>query len=252
MDTKTADLEINETEDAPCKAKFDADEAARMIGLSAQQRKRDAILRGANQSQAAKHAGYSGDGANLRATGSKVAKSDKIKAYLAWARNEGAAPVDAPADANELKRVLSKHLRGSDKSASIRAAEVLHRLESAEAASRATVMPRSPEAVLEEIAALSEFCALFAIDLAASVGLTWLPKPPPPPVARERAIETLQKKLGPGAAAAAAARHVPTTPSRSSMTAIRGAASESIPFRAMTTPLPRVLRRAVTGLINCS
>lgn len=161
---------------------FDPDEAARMLGLTSRQRVfADALLKGCTQAAAAKAAGYSGEGNGLRAAGSKIARSDAVRSYLAWARSEGAGPPDAPADATELKRTLSKHLRSGDRSASIRAAEVLARLEAAEAAERSAASRlMEPDAILEMIAGVGDVWRLWAQCFAKQLGVDWKPKQPVP------------------------------------------------------------------------
>ncbi|CAN0360804.1 unnamed protein product, partial [Phaeothamnion confervicola] len=97
----------------------------------------DAILMGCTQTRAAEIAGYSGQGATLRSTASNTAKSPKVMSYIAWAKNGQAGLPDDPATLAEIERTLSKHLRGSDKPASLRASELLTKLHIARDEARA-------------------------------------------------------------------------------------------------------------------
>jgi hypothetical protein len=134
-------------------SKFDPDECAALLGLTHKQRKAaDAFLRGANKTKSAEAAGYSGTGPNLRATASKIFASKNVKQYIALAQSGGAGVPDAPADRDELKKVLSRLLRGTDKPTQIRAAEVLHRLSLAEAEEAAARNMPDPREVLNQIA----------------------------------------------------------------------------------------------------
>jgi hypothetical protein len=100
-----------------------------LVGASAMQVKfAKAIVEGLNLTASARAAGYRGEGAALRGHACRVAKSNKVKALISWARAGGAGPSDVPGDLKELKRILWKHARGADKNHSIKATEVLHRL----------------------------------------------------------------------------------------------------------------------------
>ena len=68
-----------------------------LIGASDMQvRFAKALVDGLSQTAAAKAAGYRGEGAALRGHASRVAKSNKIKALVSWARAGGAGPSDNP------------------------------------------------------------------------------------------------------------------------------------------------------------
>jgi len=86
------------------------------------------LIAGLSQTAAARAAGYKGDGAGLRGLASRLAKSNKVRALLGWAKAGGAGPSDAPGDVSELKRILWKHARGADKNHALKATEILHRL----------------------------------------------------------------------------------------------------------------------------
>ncbi len=102
---------------------------AELVGASEKQaRFAKAIVDGLNQTQSAKAAGYRGEGVQLRSIGHRIAKSNKVRALIAWAKAGGGGPPDNPGDLQELKRILWKHARGADKNHSIKATEVLHRL----------------------------------------------------------------------------------------------------------------------------
>lgn len=143
----------NMTEDAEQPAgKFDPQEAKLMLGLSELQfRFAMARLKGMNQSHAAREAGYQGDDAQIRSSGSTAARSSKVIQFLAWAEREGAGISDSPCDTAELKRVLSKHIRAADKATSIRAAEALHRINQADAERE---VEHDPKTTLKQIADL--------------------------------------------------------------------------------------------------
>lgn len=138
-----------ETEAAP---DFDPAEAAKMLGLSDKQYKFAlARLKGANKTQSARAAGYGGSDEDMRSTGSRVAASEKVKAFLKWAETSGAGVPDEPCDSVELKRILSRHARGDDKNTAIRAAEVLHRICNAEAVDEGEGDPADTLAEIAEI-----------------------------------------------------------------------------------------------------
>jgi hypothetical protein len=100
-----------------------------LVGTSAKQTKfARRICDGLNQTQAAKAAGYRGEGSGLRGHAARLAKSNKVRALISWAKAGGAGPSDVPGDLKELKRILWKHARGSDKNFSIKSSEILHRL----------------------------------------------------------------------------------------------------------------------------
>jgi hypothetical protein len=86
------------------------------------------LVEGKNKFQAYRDAGYGMDGAAGRGAASRLAKSHKVRALLAWAKGGGAGPTDNPGDLKELKRILWRHARGADKNHSIKAAQVLHQL----------------------------------------------------------------------------------------------------------------------------
>src|SRR5689334_14703130 len=111
------DPEIPETQDgAPRKYTFDADATARMLNLSDKQKKWClARLRGANKTQAAREAGYKGTDGQIRSAGHNVSNSGPVKRFLELAALEGGGVTDGPVDFTELKRILSRHARGSDK-----------------------------------------------------------------------------------------------------------------------------------------
>jgi len=70
-----------------------------------------------------------------------------------------------PAGSIELKRILSRHARGKDKGASIRAAEVLHRLEQREDELRREEEAQGdPRQTLEKIAEINPTYALLLAD----------------------------------------------------------------------------------------
>lgn len=178
-------------------APFDANEAAILLGLSDKQRRfADAILAGANQTQAARAAGYGGEGSALRSTASEVAQSPRVQSYLSWARNNRSGVPNDPATLQEVEMRLSELLRGKDASAAIRAAEVLNRLHTARAeASR----DRTPDPIesLNKLAGLSEFGLLVAMTLARAHQIAWKPPEPPAPDAEARQIEKLRAGMSP-------------------------------------------------------
>ena len=155
---------------------FDPDEARRMLGLTPLQFKfAMARLKGASRSQAAKVAGYAGEegSSQLRQAGSEAARSEKVIAFLKWAETSGAGVPDEPVDATELRKIMSRHARGDDKNASIRACEVLHKLDLADAETRAArEAAMAPSDVLNMIAAILPD---MAIALASKFGIAWTP-----------------------------------------------------------------------------
>ena len=118
------------TDEAP----FDWAEGALLVGTSKRQTAfARAKCAGLNNSRAAKAAGYSGDDEQLRQAGYRVSRSDKVKALIHLAQVQGGGIPEKPGDVAELKRILWRHARGGDKPASMRASEILHRLDAAEA-----------------------------------------------------------------------------------------------------------------------
>ena len=99
--------------------------------------------------------------------------SPKVQSFLALAKQEGYGVPDEPGDATELKHILWKHARGDDKNHSIRAAEVLHRIENEEAAKVNDLEDENPLAILEHIARLDPS---LAVKLSEEAGLAWKPE----------------------------------------------------------------------------
>jgi hypothetical protein len=94
------------------------------------------LLEGDNFTQAAFRAGYSGarDSVQLRTSGSQAARSKPVQAALALAESRGLGIPTAPGDRDELKRLLWKCARSSDKNVSIKASTELMKLEEQEKA----------------------------------------------------------------------------------------------------------------------
>jgi phage terminase small subunit len=155
-------------------SEFDFGEAAELCGLSSLQRDfARAVLRGANRTQAARAAGYSGTDEQLRGAGYKAYNSPKVQSFLALAKQEGCGVPDEPGDASELKHILWKHARGDDKNHAIRAAEVLHRIEKEEAAKANDLEDEKPLVILERIARLDPSLAK---KLAEEQDINWKPE----------------------------------------------------------------------------
>lgn len=152
---------------------FNSEEAAALLELSPRQKAfADHILMGCTQTRAAEMAGYSGEDSTLRSTASRVMASEKVQAYLAWARNGKAGLPDNPATIAEIERKLSEHLRGSDKNASIRASELLTKLHIAreEADRNAT---QTPTEVLDDMAKLGPIGLGLAMWVSRATGVAW-------------------------------------------------------------------------------
>jgi hypothetical protein len=155
-------------------SEFDFGEAAELCGLSSLQRDfARAVLRGANRTQAAQAAGYSGTDEQLRGAGYKAYNSPKVQSFLALVKQEGYGVPDEPGDASELKHILWKHARGDDKNHAIRAAEVLHRIEKEEAAKANDLEDENPLKILERIAQLDP---LLAVKMAEEQNINWKPE----------------------------------------------------------------------------
>ncbi len=160
-----------------------------------------ALMKGANKTQAAREAGYRGEGSTLRSSASQLAKSHKVKALLAWAKAGGAGLTDVPGDVDELKKILWRHARGSDKNASLRATEVIHKLEAQERESAAQHGGSS----LETLNEIAEIAPVFAAMLADHNDVDW--KPPSLAISEMRAeiermrvvVARLSLKSGPTA-----------------------------------------------------
>jgi hypothetical protein len=133
-----------------------------LVGASARQVKfAQGLVNGLSQTASARHAGYAGTDSALRGAASRIAKSSKVRALVQWARAGGAGPSDTPGDAAELKKILWRHARAKDPARSIKATEVLHRIEAAERERDAAVEAAShdPVKTLEQIAKLSPILA---------------------------------------------------------------------------------------------
>lgn len=125
-----------------------------------------ALMDGANKTQAAREAGYGGEGSTLRSHASQLAKSHKVRALIAWAQAGGAGPTDVPGDPEELKRILWRHARAKDPARSIKATEVLHRLDAQEREALAARPAMDPISTLNEIAKCSVILAQVMADKA--------------------------------------------------------------------------------------
>jgi hypothetical protein len=147
---------------------FDADATARMLSLTDLQKKWClARLRGANKTQAAREAGYQGDSEQLRQAGFRASQSGPVKRFLELAALDGGGVADGPVDYHELKRILSKHARGSDKNSAINACNALAKIADKESeAERDLALNSNPVDVLCEIADLSDDCFTIALNLA--------------------------------------------------------------------------------------
>jgi len=170
---------------------FNSEEAAALLELSPRQKAfADYVLKGCTQTRAAELAGYAGTGSHLRSTASGIAKSEKVRAYWAWARNGKAGLPDDPATLAEIERTLSQHLRGSDKNASLRASELLTKLHIAREES-AKNTSRTPTEVLDEMAKLGPIGVGLALWLSRMTKVAW--KPPVP--ATDGAVGAFEKAL---------------------------------------------------------
>ena len=156
---------------------FDPLEAARTLGMTAKQKRyADNLLLGMTQTKAAVAAGYSPKHAS--ATASK-ANTERVKAYLAWARAGGHGVPDTAASDDELRRILSRHARGHDKAVSVKATEALirvNRLIRETEAGRTQAF--NPKAVLDRMCELGQFGIIAALGNAKHFGMTdWTPPP---------------------------------------------------------------------------
>ncbi len=114
---------------------FDWAEAARTVGASEKQVEfAKALLSGANNTSAARSAGYAGDDVQLRSAGYAAARSGKVQALLSLARAGGAGVVDDIVSLDESKRILSRLARQGDPNAKVRALSALQQLRAGEAA----------------------------------------------------------------------------------------------------------------------
>lgn len=179
----------DDTESGNEPSSFNAQATAKMLGLSAKQLAWClATLKGANQTAAARSAGYEGTPEQLRSAGSRIARSAKVQRFLELAALEGGDVGGATMDVEEQRRQLSKMARGTDKNSAIRAIEVLHRLDLNErAAQEARDQNNDPKDCLEDIAAISPF---IAYHLAQHYQMPWTPTPE-----RAAAIEEARRSL---------------------------------------------------------
>ncbi len=107
---------------------------------------------------------------SLRNAGYRVSRSDKVRSFLKWTEVGGAGVSDQPLSSDDLKRILSKHANGGDKNASIRACEVLNRINLAERDAAKSEHPLDLTAILEQIARHSPE---LAAGLAKEKGIDW-------------------------------------------------------------------------------
>lgn len=115
-----------------------------------------AILGGANQTQAARMAGFPQEGIDLRKKASALAGTKRIKGFLQAARLAGAeVDPEKVMDREARRRLLSRIAAGHDKSAALRAAELLNKMESEDKDARASGDLPDPKDILKEIAAMS-------------------------------------------------------------------------------------------------
>jgi hypothetical protein len=119
--------------DEPIEHEVNWTEGADITGCTPMQTKFvQGLCQGMTKTAAARFAGYQMEGAGLRGHAAKLAKSNRVRALLAWARTAGAGPSDNPGDVRELKRLLWRHARGSDAQRSIAAVQALHKIEADE------------------------------------------------------------------------------------------------------------------------
>lgn len=172
------------------------EDAADKLGLTELQKKYgDARFAGCNQTQSARLAGYSGEGARLRSTASEVERSAAVQAYIAWKRSGQAGIPDDPASREEIKRTLSRILRNEkDRSTAIRAAEALHRIDAFERDGKEDV-PGTPVKVLDAMAVSGELGLLLAVMLSRQFKLDWEPPTPIDPDAERRQIERVRTTM---------------------------------------------------------
>jgi hypothetical protein len=131
-----------------------------------------ALCRGASKTQAAKQAGYKGEGSGLRGLASRMSKSHKVMALIAWAKAGGAGPSEIEGDPKELRRILWRHARSQDATRSIRASEVLHKLDADEKARAAAAEDQpNPAGALAEIAQGSTGWLALVLGLTHSIEL---------------------------------------------------------------------------------
>jgi hypothetical protein len=153
---------------------IDLSEGAELVGTTAKQTKLvEGLLMGMNRTQAARHAGYEGEGVQLRSTASQACRSDKVLALLSWAESRGKGTPDAPGDRDELRRILWRHARSKDRSMSIKAAEALERLMRQDAEARRQEAVEDPITLLKRIAELD---LALAVRLARKKGVNWEPE----------------------------------------------------------------------------
>lgn len=187
--------EESEVEAGTSQEEFDAEATARLLELSdAQFKFAKAILQGTTQTKAAQIAGYSGTGSTLRSVASKTMKSPRVAQFLALAKSGGKGLPENPADRRELKRTLSRHLRGADKNSSIRAAEVLARFDREEREAAGDAIP-DPLAALDRLSQLGEFGAVTALLLSRTLCVAWKAPCELPPGAIERQTERVKSQL---------------------------------------------------------
>lgn len=130
------------------------------------------LCQGLSKTRAAMAAGYRGEGSGLRGLASRMAKSHKVRALLAWAKAGGAGPSEVPGDMIELKKILWRHARAADPMRSIKATEAIARFEEREREAN-KVESYDPIATLDLLAV---HAPLIAAMMAVQHGLPWPPK----------------------------------------------------------------------------
>lgn len=136
--------DTNDPDSEPTGAHFDPEATARLLGLTDKQLAWcKAVLKGANQTAACREAGYEGTDQQLRSQGS----SRKVIRFLELAALDGGNSIDQPMDMAERRRILARMARGTDRATSLRAIEVLHRIDNDERAANVDDSPDPVEAL---------------------------------------------------------------------------------------------------------
>lgn len=117
---------------AEAAAAFDLQREGELIGATPNQIEyvRNRIL-GMNRTNAARAAGYGGDGSTIRSVASKVEKNTKVVRLMALAQANGADMPDLPTDLDARRKVLGRMMHGADKPLAARAIEILAKMDAA-------------------------------------------------------------------------------------------------------------------------
>ena len=126
---------------------------------------------GLNATEAARRAGYSGDG-KLRGAGSRVLKSTSVQELLAYAFAETGTGDDGVVKGGEARRILSRIARTGDNGSRIKALDSLARIDREEKELKRATEQRQRDPI-DELRELHAIMPELAEVFAAHFGIHW-------------------------------------------------------------------------------